>query len=318
MDNKFDHKIIFNLHLNKRSLELTREGGGFLLLTFAVGMGAINTGNNLLYLILAMCCSFIAVSGILSEFSLKNLELQGNIPKTFFAEDSVPLTLKITNNKKKFPSFSILAEVVPEQFAKVNEVYYFSQIAPAASLERTHLFTVYKRGPLKFRHVIIKTSFPFGFFIKSKPIPLALEALVYPSIKEINLPSPNEIVNEGEGIIGSSGDDLYSIREFRHGDALSSIHWKSSARTGQFKVKEFTQGSQHSFSLLLNIYDSHQKMIDEDNLEPKVSETASLAYHLIKRGDEVRLKTHDIETGYGNTESHLDGILEYLAVVGLK
>jgi hypothetical protein len=53
-------------------------------------------------------------------------------------------------------------------------------------------------------------------------------------------------------------------------------------------------------------------------LEQRVIETASLAYHLIRRGDEVRLKTQDFETPFGNTETHLECILEYLAMVGLE
>ncbi len=53
----------FTFTLRNRTLQLTQEGLGFIVILFGVGLGAINTGNNLLYLILAMCCSFIVVSG---------------------------------------------------------------------------------------------------------------------------------------------------------------------------------------------------------------------------------------------------------------
>ena len=62
-------RSILTISLQNRTLQLTREGFGFIIILFGVGLGAINTGNNLLYLILAMCCSFIAVSGVLSEMS---------------------------------------------------------------------------------------------------------------------------------------------------------------------------------------------------------------------------------------------------------
>jgi hypothetical protein len=56
-----------------RRLKLTREGKYFIFITFGVGVAAINTGNNLLYLLLGMLLSLIIVSGVLSELSLRHL-----------------------------------------------------------------------------------------------------------------------------------------------------------------------------------------------------------------------------------------------------
>ncbi|TLY20952.1 MAG: hypothetical protein E6K66_09515, partial [Nitrospirae bacterium] len=50
-----------------RSIRLTSEGTRFLLFTFGIGLAAINTGNNLFYLLLAMMLSLIVISGLLSE-----------------------------------------------------------------------------------------------------------------------------------------------------------------------------------------------------------------------------------------------------------
>jgi len=55
-----------------RRLKLTREGKYFIGITFGVGFAAINTGNNLLYLLLGMLLSMIVVSGVLSELSLRS------------------------------------------------------------------------------------------------------------------------------------------------------------------------------------------------------------------------------------------------------
>ena len=55
-----------------RRLKLTREGKYFIFITFGVGVAAINTGNNLLYLLLGMLLSLIIVSGVLSELSLRH------------------------------------------------------------------------------------------------------------------------------------------------------------------------------------------------------------------------------------------------------
>ena len=98
------YKPVFTVNLTNRTLQLTREGAGFIFLAFAVGIGAINTGNNLLYLILAMCCSFIVLSGILSEMTFRDIFIEAEVPKTLYAEDTYPLKMKVTNAKKRIPS----------------------------------------------------------------------------------------------------------------------------------------------------------------------------------------------------------------------
>ena len=59
-------------------------------------------------------------------------------------------------------------------------------------------------------------------------------------------------------------------------------------------------------------------MVGPETLENRVTETASLAYYLIRRGDEVSLKTPEMQTPSGNTEPHLEHILKHLAKVGYE
>jgi len=51
----------------RRSIRLTSEGTRFLLFTIGIGVAAVNTGNNLFYLLLAMMLSVVVISGVLSE-----------------------------------------------------------------------------------------------------------------------------------------------------------------------------------------------------------------------------------------------------------
>src|SRR5206468_3395868 len=59
-----------------RRLRITREGWFYVLFTLGVGAAAINTGNNLLYLVLGLQLSTIVISGVLSESCLRGLELE--------------------------------------------------------------------------------------------------------------------------------------------------------------------------------------------------------------------------------------------------
>jgi len=321
LNSHFDTKPLFTFTYLHRTLQLTREGGGFVFLVFGVGLGAVNTGNNLLYLILAMCCSFIVVSGVLSEYTFKGIDVQASLPETLYAEEPYPLTLNITNTKRWFPSYSLnlICKTDPKAHYEVNQNLYLFHIPPGTAVEKSVMLTANKRGPLQLNQIHLKTSFPFGFFIKIKSVHVSASALVYPPIREVELPDPTDISTEGEGVIGQSGDDLYSLREFRPGDSLSTVHWKSTAKTGDLRVKEFAQGGFHSFTLFLNTLDPEtDEQVDFETLENRVIETASLAYHLIRRGDEVSLKTNELHTPYGNSESHLESIMRALALVGYE
>ena len=56
-----------------RKLKVMREGKYYLGITLGVGFAAINTGNNLLYLLLGMLLSLMLVSGVMSDLSLRHL-----------------------------------------------------------------------------------------------------------------------------------------------------------------------------------------------------------------------------------------------------
>ena len=82
----------------------------------------------------------------------------------------------------------------------------------------------FHRGKQTLNSIKISTGFPFGFFIKSKIIPLNLEVIAYPAIYQIELPKPNELATDGEGLIKQRGDDLLALREFQTGDPLDNVH----------------------------------------------------------------------------------------------
>ncbi len=310
-------KPVFTLTLANRTLQLTREGGGFVVLVLGVGLGAINTGNNLLYLILAMCCSLIAVSGILSETILKNISVTATPLRSLYAEDPTSLFLTIANNKKFFPSYSIQFDAPTDskgRFAFETPLYVL-HLPAGSTIQKSVRLIAFHRGKLTLNSLKISTGFPFGFFIKSKNIPLNLEVLAYPAINPVDLPSPNEVAANGEELIQHRGDDLFALREFQSGDPLDNVHWKSSAKTGTLRVKEFAGGGKNSFTIFLNLKNPvPDNGLNHQLIEERIMESASLIFHLIQRGDEVSLKTRDYESGFGNSTQHLEELMRYLAL----
>src|SRR5574339_384500 len=99
-------RAIVRRFTNHRSTCLTSEGLQFLFFTIAVGIAAINTGNNLFYLLLSMMLSIILVSGIVAEYCLRRLEFHRHLPDLLFANELATATLVVKNRKSRFPSFS--------------------------------------------------------------------------------------------------------------------------------------------------------------------------------------------------------------------
>lgn len=312
-----ENNSIYTLSLHNRTLGLTREGFGFIVILFGIGLGAINTGNNLLYLILAMCCSFIAVSGVLSELSFKKISTLCKAPPHLYCNEAGTLSFEVSNKKSWAPSFSLRILLPSDSQCSLDTPPYFFFIPAGATLKKSALLTGKKRGRLRINSCHLTTRFPFGFYYKTKTIPLNLDMVIFPALHPIPLPPKNESIHKGEELLQARGEEIYAIREFRPGDSLSSVHWKSSAKTGELKVKEFQSQQHQSYTVFLNIFQPGSKnTVTEEILEERISKTASLIYYLIQRGNEVSLKTEEMQTAFGNSESHLKKLMYILAFIG--
>jgi len=96
--------------------DVTRAGVVYVLVTLVIGIAALNTGNNLLYIVVAAMLSAILVSGLVSALVLRGLELEVRLPEHVFAGQAVPGTIKVRNPRRFLPSFSI--RVVPTRKEK--------------------------------------------------------------------------------------------------------------------------------------------------------------------------------------------------------
>ena len=110
---------------------ITRAGWLYFGATLLVALAALNTGNNLLFLILACLIAIILMSGILSSITLAGVELSVDLPEHIFAGQSVRASVELRNEKLTLPSFSLRVEAL----VKRN--------APAAAMLETPVYFPY-------------------------------------------------------------------------------------------------------------------------------------------------------------------------------
>ncbi|MCE5194222.1 MAG: DUF58 domain-containing protein [Nitrospiraceae bacterium] len=287
----------------------TREGKRFLLAALLIAVAAVNTGNNLIYLIFGMMLGILAVSVLLLIINLKGLAVILSATQPVFANNSSNISISINNRKKLIPSYSI--RII---FPKNIEGDCLMPFIPAASSSIENSYVVFKkRGLYSHSDFFIESGFPFILFKKRIKPDIVGDIIVYPEIKHID-----ESLSAGIGSNFNShltkhgyGDEFMSIREFRYGDAIRRVHWKSTAKTGKLMIKEMGQPE----AKLVTIIIDNIKPSNKEFFEKAVSFAASFAYKYINSGFLVRLATCKKILPFGNGSEQLFKILDLLAMI---
>jgi uncharacterized protein (DUF58 family) len=297
-----------------RSITFTPAGTRFVFLTLAIGVAAVNTGNNLLYLILGMMLSLIIVSGILSEQSLRKISVDWRFPTRIFAQQPVPVEIRITNGKRFLPSFSFRVDAGTDP---AQSVYTFKLSAhQSTGYPRTTRFE--KRGLQTLPALRFHTTFPFSFFHKSLIRSPLRTVLVYPRV----LPVPPNIGwmsarpgQDHEYRQRGSGATLHNLRDYTLLDDARGIHWKASARESKLLLKEYEREEDDNVHLFFNNHLSSRSEEQLQNFERAVELTASLAYAFSHRGFAVTLQTLSQGEAGPETFPDLDAVMIKLALI---
>lgn len=299
-----------------RSLKFTREGTKFLVLTLLIGFAAINTGNNLLYLVVAMLLSLIVISGIMSETTLRRVTVERQLPRHVFRGTPARVRLRLENTKRVFSSYSFLVAEAETPWLKTEPAYVL-KLEGAARTVRVSMYTFEKRGVFQLDAVKLTTRFPFGLFLKGKKNETLAEVVVYPKLRPVKHPeylpgpSPGSSSTPRKG----SGTQLHGLRDYTFSDDSRFIHWSSAGRTRKLLTKEFEEESERKYRILFeNCPDRRKEGAGAANFEQLVEEAASIAGHLIERGWSVGLKTKGAEAPVRAGRNHLYRILNILAL----
>ena len=222
-----------------RRLRFTREGRIIVVLAVGVGFAAINTGNNLLYLLLGWLLSFIIASGILSEMTLKKLAVERRPPPRVYANEPFLMEVVIENGKPNRASFSIEVEDLMGA-TPLDKRCYFLKIPAGKSQRTSYRHTFVRRGLYTLAGYRLATKFPFALFRKSRDVDAPVEVLVYPARVAVPRPPPRSLArgDTTANRLGRRGE-FFGLRERRPGDDHRDVHWRSSARTGRLLVREY-------------------------------------------------------------------------------
>jgi uncharacterized protein (DUF58 family) len=303
-----------------RRLRSSREGKYFIAITIGIGLAAINTGNNLLFLLLGWMCSTIVASGVMSELSLRGLTVTRQPPARIFAGRPFLMGIALKNGKRRLPSFSIEIEdlVVTGATARpLDKKCYFLKIPAGRAQSTSYRHTFARRGLYRFDGFRVGTKFPFALFRKSRDADAAGEVIVYPAVHPV-APPPPAGVHGGEDARARRGrrGEFFGLRELRDGDDSRDIHWRSTAHKGRLMVREYEEESQRRAAVLIdNALPDGADGAEADQLERAISMAASLAASYLGRGYAVRLLARGGHVPSGVGPAQLGRVLRALALL---
>jgi uncharacterized protein (DUF58 family) len=306
---------------------LTREGIIYLGAVFILILAAVNTGNNLLFMILGCSLGGILISGILSRVVLTGVDLKFDLPEHIFAEQPVLAELELRNEKQTWPSFSL--RVVGESKKTAAQVLtrpvYFPYI-PRLGAARQKVELVFpRRGVYRQDAFSIRTRFPFGFFEKTRKVDSNIEIVIYPRIEPTD--QFYEVLPLLSGEMASNfrgrGHELHSLRDYQFTDSARFVDWKVTAKAGRMMVREFAREDERRVMLVLDPFlgppranlGALAEPEHADRFERAVSLAACIAWHFNEINSVMQFRTDRFSTPMAPAREIIYDTLRELALI---
>jgi uncharacterized protein (DUF58 family) len=275
---------------------------------------ATNTMSGWLYVLSGGGLALLGVAAVLPGKSLRSLEVRRRTIEPVSAGDRITVELEIENRARQPKTLLQVVDILPfvlgEPVVRPIEV-----IEPNSIYRDTYYLEVRQRGVYRWQEVNLRTAAPLGLFWCRRSRPVKAVAVVYPQvlplstcplIDRIGQEDSPQFYNRTRSQTATEGLTR-NLRPYRHGDPTRLIHWRTSARYGELRVRELevAAGGQEIIIAL----DSAQAWQPEE-FERAVTVAASLYFYASKRLLNVKLWTAGTGLVSGNRV-----VLETLAAV---
>lgn len=268
--------------------------GTFLLLV------AILFHVQYLYLMGAVMLLLPSVSHAIGRALLAGLACERHHPTVCERGELITVTMNVTNTGR-FPKFFLsVQDRLPRGLRMDGQPPApLLQLWPGETDQIVYSLEPDRRGVF----AILSTSFystdPLGIYVHSRSARCPSELTVYPTALPLRRVFWEDSAGWGrrtgdDGTRRGEGQDFHSVREYRSGDDLRRVHWRTTARTGELVVVEFEEGRSGDVLLALDLNrDVYLGTGDgpDSPLEVAVTAVMSLAGYLLRQGCRVGLLT---------------------------
>lgn len=245
-------------------------GGGALLL-FAVGT---NVQAGWVLAIAALLLGILIAGLVLPLSALSRVEVTRRVARTTAAGQPLPATLTVANVSRGWRGlFRVRDEFCGTGWAFVDAV------APGSRHEFIGTRTDVRRGVYTGGTCTLESGAPFGVLGVRRSVSVSSPLVVHPRVVDVSDRLLGGVLSDPAA---TATEDVSSVRDYRPGDPLRHIHWRSAAKRGQLVVREFDREQRAEGAVIALLPD------DPDTGDAVASVACSLAIAMLREGD-VRL-----------------------------
>lgn len=220
--------IAWLLRSKNRRLEVSVGGRWYLGFTVLLGVVAINSGNNVIYLLESLLLSALILSGVLSERTLTRVSVERIAGRA--RAGAAPEDVLIVRNRGFLPLYCL--EICEWRGDEVEVLAFLLALPGRAEVRVRSRQVLGERGRRSWNGLALATSFPFGFARKIRLLPAAGARIVWPAVSAAASDARREYARAGTPEV-SPGE----IEEIAPWDDVSRVHWPSSARAGRLLAR---------------------------------------------------------------------------------
>ncbi len=256
---------------------------------------AINTMAGWLYVISGLSFAILGLSIVLPKRALNGISVRRESIQPVTAGDDLTIELEIANQTSQPKTLLQVIDVLPFVLRQPIKTA-IEVIAPQSSYRWVYELPTTRRGVYQWQSLQLRTAAPLGLFWCRRDRTSVAKAIVYPVaftlthcplIDEVGLEDKQQI-NIFQRSQSANSGITRSLRPYRMGDPIRLIHWRTSARYGELRVRELeviTSGQQ--IVICLDSGGSWQS----DNFEQAVTAAASLYFYAVLKQLNVKLWT---------------------------
>jgi uncharacterized protein (DUF58 family) len=298
---------------------VTPAYAGWLLagLTLFFFASATNTMAGWLYALSGGSFALLGIAAVLPARTLRSLEVRRRPIEPVSAGDQITVELEIENRANQPKTLLQVVDILPfvlgEPIVRPIEV-----IKPQSIYRDTYYLPTSRRGVYRWLEVQLRTGAPLGLFWCRRSRSVKAVAVVYPQVLPLSTcPLIDRIGQEDSPQLydrsrsqNATEGLTRTLRPYRHGDPTRLIHWRTSARYGELRVRELevAAGGQE-IAIALDSAATWQPQ----EFEAAVTVAASLYFYASKRLLNVKLWTAGSGLVSGNRV-----VLETLAAVNAR
>jgi uncharacterized protein (DUF58 family) len=273
--------------------------GGLALFFF---IAATNTLAGWLYVISGISFALLAIAAILPARLLRQMRVSRNPVQPVSAGEDLTIELFLENLGKQPKTLLQVRDLLP--YVLDQPVTGSIEVIPAGN---THRWVYYqptkRRGVYRWQTVELRTAAPLGLFWCRRAQEVSTRAVVYPIVlplpfcplvDEMGRSISLQLQSDRRGQAATEGITR-SLRPYRWGDPTRLVHWRTSARYGELRVREletFTGGQE-----LVICLDSARPWhgvgaaLSPEDFEQAVVAAVSLYFYACRRRLNVQLWT---------------------------